>query len=167
MWPFSEIHWDLYLWGGLYEMSSQQGNAFPPVASQGSTLCSQGFAFPTGAPSGIELWRFRLCAPPVYRVLMEIKLSPFSFLHFLFSPCGCVHSSFFFFFLSCCFLQGGAFTILPHPPHPHLHPLSSSRISSLHSAASLPPSSPLHATYLLSFVVQVVKIDVLILKSVF
>ena len=146
MWPFSEIHWDLYLWGGLYEMSSQQGNAFPPVASQGSTLCSQGFAFPTGALSGIELWRFRLCAPPVYRVLMEIKPSPFSFLHFSFSPCGCVHSSFFFFFFVLLLFAGRCFYHTPPPPPPPSPPslLKQNQLPALRGFSPSQFTSPCH-----------------------
>ena len=45
-------------------------------------LCSWGFVLPTRAPPDIELQSFRLCAPFVYRVLMEFKPSPFSFLPF-------------------------------------------------------------------------------------
>ena len=43
---------------------------------------------------GVKWWNFRLGAPPVYRVLMEFKPFPFSFLPFFF-PCGCFHSSSF------------------------------------------------------------------------
>lgn len=59
--------------------------------------------------------------------------------------------------------MGGAFPV----PSPRLHPLPTSKNSSLPSVASLSPSSPLHATYLLSSVVEVVQIVVLILSSVF
>ena len=71
-------------------------------------LCSWGFAPPTRAPPGIELQSFRLCTSPVYKVLMEFKLSPFSFLPLLFSPCGCFHSDIF---SPAAFREGGAFPI--------------------------------------------------------
>ena len=147
----------------LYQMSSQQGNCFSPCGPRTSwtPLCYWGFALPTRAPLGIELQSCRLCAPPVYRVLMEFKPSPFSFLPFLFSPCGCFRFS----TLSAAAFGGGggAFPILS----PHLRPLSTSKNNSLTSSASLSPSSPLHAAYLPSSVVQVVRVVVLILKSVF
>ena len=65
----------------LYQMSSQQWNHHS-LCGRRTSLCSWGFALPTRAPPGIELWSFRLCPPPVYRVLMEFKPSPFSFLPF-------------------------------------------------------------------------------------
>ena len=123
-----------------------------------TSVCSRGFVLPTRAPPGIELQSFSLCTPPVYRVLVEFKPSPFSFLSFKFSPYGCFHFSSF-----QLVLEGGAFPILS----PHLRPLPARKSDSLPSAASLSPNSPLCATYLLSPVVQVVWIVVLILKSVF
>ena len=65
----------------LYQMSFQQWNCFSPCGPRSSqtSLCSWGFTFPTREPPGIELQSFRLCAPPVYRVLMEFKSFPFSF----------------------------------------------------------------------------------------
>ena len=55
-----------------------------PVWPKGlqASLCSWGFALLTRAPPGMELQSFRLCTPPVYRVLMEFTLSHFSFLPF-------------------------------------------------------------------------------------
>ena len=53
-----------------------------PTDPSDFALCSWGFALPTTAPPGIELRSFRLCFPPVYRVLTEFKASPFSFLLF-------------------------------------------------------------------------------------
>ena len=53
-----------------------------PLWPSDFTVCSWGFALPTRAPSGIELRSFRLFPSPVYRVLMQVKPSPFSFLPF-------------------------------------------------------------------------------------
>ena len=76
------------LWGlignswphSLYQRSFQQWNCFSPCGPRSSqtSLCSWGFTFPTREPPGIELQSFRLCAPPVYRILMEFKPFPFS-----------------------------------------------------------------------------------------
>lgn len=81
---------------------------------------------------------------------MEIK-PPFSFLPSLFSPCGYFHSSFF---SPAAFRRGYFSCILPSC----LCPLSSSKNSLLRSTASLSPSSPLCAAYLLSSVVQVCRL---------
>ena len=85
---------------------------------------------------------------------MEFKFSPFSFLPFSSVPVAVST------FLQLLLGVGGVL-----PPHPH--PLSAGNNSSLPSAASPSPSSPLCPAYLLISVVQVVQIVVLILKSVF
>ena len=96
---FSSVCWDLCVWGGCTvstKCPSSRITTSPHVA-QGSpdlTLLL-GFTFPTRALPGIELWSFRLCTPPAYRVLMAFKPSPSSFLPFLFSPCSCFHFSTF------------------------------------------------------------------------
>ena len=126
--------------------------------------CSSGFALPTRALRGIELWSFRLsCAPPVYRVLIEFKLFPFSFFPFLFSPLWLFP---LFHFLSSCFQQRGPGECGVAFPIPLTHFLSP-QAKTAPRAASLSPSSPLHAMYLPSSVVQVMQIVVLILKLVF
>ena len=79
-------------------------------------LCSWGFALPTRVLPGIELQSFRLCTAPVYRVLMEFKPSPFSFLPFLSSPL-CALS-----FLSSCFAGGGRGMLSRIPPVSVLSP---------------------------------------------
>ena len=110
-----------------------------PRTPEDLTLCSWGFTIPTRRPPGIKLWSFGLCAPPVYRVLMEFKPSPFSFFPFLFSPLCALY------FLSSCFWAGVMLSVLS----PNLRPFSASKNSSLPSVAfSL--SSPLCAMYLLS-----------------
>ena len=77
------VFWGLLGPGGfnsLYQMSFQQWNCFSPCGPRTSRipLCSWGFSLPTRALPGIELQNFRLCAPLVYRVLMEFNPSPFS-----------------------------------------------------------------------------------------
>ena len=119
-------------------------------------LCIQGFALPTGAPPGIELQSFRLCTPPVHIVFMKLSPLLFPFYFFFSFSGGCFHSGFF----SPAALSASPFLSL------HLHPLSSSRNSSLPSTAFLSSGSPLHAAYLPSSVVQVVQIVVLILNAV-
>ena len=51
----------------LYQMSFQQWNCFSPCGLRTSwtPLFSWGFALPTTAPPGIELWSCSLCAPLV------------------------------------------------------------------------------------------------------
>ena len=63
--------WGLLGPGGfnsLYQMSFQQWNHFFPCVPRTSwtPFCSWGFAFPTRALPGIELWSFSLCTPTVY-----------------------------------------------------------------------------------------------------
>ena len=57
----------------LYQMSSQKGNCLSTCGSRTPGLhCVPGAApFFTRALSGMEQWSFRLCTPPIYRVLME------------------------------------------------------------------------------------------------
>ena len=52
----------------LYQMSFQQWNHYSPCGPRNSRTppCSWGFALPTRAPPGIELWSCRLCPPLVY-----------------------------------------------------------------------------------------------------
>ena len=143
------------------------GTASPvwPVGASDLAACSWGFALPTRAPPGIELWSFRLCAPPVYRVVMEFKPSPFSFL---LSPF-LVQSLQLFPLSTFLQLHLGWGVFFPYSlPHPTLSQ------SSLHVQKGLPalqsspsPSSPLHAVYLLISVAQVMQIVVLILRSLF
>ena len=119
----------------LYQVSFLQGNRLSPMWPEDPldlTLCSRGFALPTGPPPGIKLQSFRLCTPPVYRVLMEFKPSLFSFLPFFVQSLA--YSFFFFQLFSGC---GGVrcFPILSA----HLHPVSASRNSSWPSTASLFP----------------------------
>ena len=137
------------------------GTASPCVSRRPlDFILSWGFSLLTRALPGIELQSLRLCAPPVYRILMEFKLSPFSLL-------SSVPAAVSTFPLSLQLPFGeGAFPIFSTPP-PHLHPLSTSKNSCLPSVPSLSPSSPLHSVYLLNSVVQVVQIVVLIFKSVF
>ena len=73
------------------------------VDSEDLALRSWGFTVPTRALPGIKLCGFRLCVPPVYRVLMAFKPSAFSFLPFLFSPYGYFH------FVSSWFWWGECF----------------------------------------------------------
>ena len=122
------------------------------------TLHSWGFALPTRAPPGIELQSFRLCTP----LFIESSWNLNPLLHFsCFSSVSVAVSTFP---LSLqLLLVGGAFLVL----FPRLHPLSTSKNSSLPSVASLSPSSPPHAIYLLNSVVKVVQIVVLILRSAF
>ena len=122
---FSRVHWDLCLWG---EATQPLPNVLPAVNCLSSCvprtpwipLSSWGFALPTRAPPGNKLLSFRLCAPLVYRVLMEVKPSPF------FLSCGvlcrCFHS-----FFSLQLLLGGLFS----------HTLTLSP-SSLHKQTQLP-----------------------------
>ena len=152
------IFWCLLGPGGfnsLYQMFFQKWNRFSlcgPRTSQ-TPICSWGFTLPTRAPAVIKLWSFRLCTPPVYRVLMEFKPSPFSFLHYF------VHFLEYSFFSAAFGCWGrGMFSILC--------PLSASKSMSLPSMA-FSPSSSLCTAYLLSSLVQVVHIVVLILISVF
>ena len=95
----------------LYQISSQQGNHLSvwPKDLLVLSLCFWGFALPTRAPPGIELWGFRPCTLPVYRVLMEFKPSPFS----LFSSVPVAVSTFP---LSLQLLCGGHFSCIL-PPH--------------------------------------------------
>ena len=63
--------WGLLGPGGfnsLYQISFQKWNRFSPCGLRTSwtPLCSWGFALPTRAPPGIELWSCRLCLPLVY-----------------------------------------------------------------------------------------------------
>ena len=120
----------------LYQVSSQQGNHLSPCGPEviWTSFCSWGFALATRAPPGIKLQGFRLCTPPVYRVLMEVKPSPFSFLPFSSVP---VAVSTFPLSLQLL-LVGSVFPIFPPT---HLCPLSASKNSSLSSVASLSPSS--------------------------
>ena len=142
---FSGVCWD-------WVTAQPLPNVFPSVEplllcglrTSQTLLCSRGFTLPTRAPSSIELQSFRLCAPPVYRVLMEFKSFPFSF----FSSVPMAVSTFP---LSLQLLFGGGhvFPVLS----PHLHPVSTSKNNSLPSVASLSPSSHLCTKYLLSSVV--------------
>ena len=52
----------------LSQMSFQQWNRFSPCGPRTfrTPLCSWGFALPTRAPPGNELWNCSLCAPLVY-----------------------------------------------------------------------------------------------------
>ena len=144
----------------LYQMSFQQRNCFSPHGLRTSqpSLCSWEFTLPTRALPGIELWSFRLCASPVYRVLMEFKPSPFSFL---LSPFFLQTLWLFplLHFLSSCFWGGVLFTYSPP-------------ISVLSPQANTAPcplwllSPPVHLSAP-CYVVQVVHIVVLILTSVF
>lgn len=59
----------------LYLMFSQQGNRLSLCGPRTPRLFSQGFTLPTRALPGIKLRSFRLCAPSVYRVLVEFKPS--------------------------------------------------------------------------------------------
>ena len=100
MWLFSQVHWGLFLLGvgGHTDSTAPSKGTTSPHVAQGPedlVLCSWGFALPTRAPPGTELQSLRLCTPPVYRVLMEFKPSPFSFLPVLFSPHSCFHFSTF------------------------------------------------------------------------
>ena len=137
-------------WGGHTASTKchpSRGTSSPFVARKPWTsLCSWGFALLTRAPPGIELRSFRLCAPPVYRVLIEFNplLSPFS----LFSLVPAAVSNFPLF--SSCFGEG-CFSCILHPT-PYLCPLSTLKSGSLPAAASRFPSSPLCATYLLNSV---------------
>ena len=145
----------------LHQMSFQQWNCFSlcGLRTSRTPLCSWGFALPTGAPPGIELRSCRLCAPPLFTVLMEFKPSPFS----LFSLVPAAVSNFP---LSLQLLLGrGAFPKCSPPPQ-SLFSLAGKR-GYLPFGASCSPSSPLQATYLLNSVVQVVQIVVLILRSVY
>ena len=52
---------------GLYQMSFQQWNHLSLCGQrthENLALCFWEFAFPTRTLPGIELWNFRLCAPP-------------------------------------------------------------------------------------------------------
>ena len=97
MWLFSRVCWDLCLWGGLTDSTGclpSRGTTSPCVARgpqdpEDLALCSSGFVLPTRALPGIELQSFRLCVPPVYRVLMELKPSPFSFFFVQSLPSSC------------------------------------------------------------------------------
>ena len=70
MWLFSWVHWELCHWGSHTASTRcppHRGPASPVWPKEPWTsLCSWGFALPTRAPSGIQLWSFRLCTPPVY-----------------------------------------------------------------------------------------------------
>ena len=95
---------------------------------------------------------------PLFTVLMEFKPSPFSFLPFWFSPCGCFQFSTF-----CPAAFGeGCFSHIHHRP-PSLCPLSARKSTSL-PVPFRSPSSPLCTVYLLNSVVQVMQIVVLILQ---
>ena len=89
-----------------------RGTNYPHVALR--PLDSWRFTLPTRALPDIELWSFRLCAPPVYRVLMEFKPSPFSFL---LSPFLVQSLRLFtlFHFLSRCFAGGGVLFLYSPP----------------------------------------------------
>ena len=140
------------------QMSPQQGNRPSPFGLKTpwiSLLLS--FALPTRAPPGIKLQSFRLRSP---FILMEFKPSPFSILPFFVQSLQLFP---LFHFLFSYFGAQGAFPLLS----PSLPSLRKEKNSSLPSAASLSPSLPLCAMYLLSSVVQVVQIVVLILESVF
>ena len=93
----------------LYQMSSSRGTSSPHVArtprrshslllgtrlSHQSTTRHRAAAFQT------------LCSPCLYRVLMEFKHSPFSFLPLFFSPYSCFH----FFTFSPAAFGGGCFS---------------------------------------------------------
>ena len=145
MWPFSGVHWDFCLWEAALPLPNVFPAGEPPLPMwledlSDLTLCFQGFVLPTRALPGIELWSSRFCTSPVYRVFVEFKPSPFSSFLLLSPffvqplPCGCFHSYFFSlagFGGRCCFSC----------TFPHLPPLSASKIHSLHSVASLSPSS--------------------------
>ena len=131
---------------GPLHMKAKQPPRCPPSMGPASpvwpedprtSLCSWGFALPTRAPPGMELRRFRLCAPAVYRVLMGFKPSPFS----LFSSVPVAVTTFPFSTFSPAAFGRSAFPVFfPHS----LHPLSACKSGSLPSVASLSPSSPLH-----------------------
>ena len=147
----------------LYQMTSQQGNNhfLCGPGPQGPYFLLPWIHPPTRAPPGIELWSFRLCASPVYRVLMEFKHSPFSFLPFLFSPLWLFPLRLF---LSSSFRGGGDAFLL-------LFPISVLFVQTKTAPCPLQflcrCSSPFCTAYLPSSMVQVVQIVVLILKSVF
>ena len=87
MWLFSRVYWRLFLWGATQPLLDvfPVGEPHLPVWPKDpwTPLCSWGFALLTIALPVIELQGFRLCTPPVYRVLMEFKCSLFSLLPFL------------------------------------------------------------------------------------
>ena len=97
----------------LYQMSFQQWNRFSPCGPRTSRtlLCSWGFAFP---PEHRQVWSCRVAAfaLPLFTVLMEFKPSPFSFLPFWFSPCGCFQFS----TLSPAAFGEGCFSRMLPPP---------------------------------------------------
>ena len=104
-----------------------------------------------------EAEEFQTLPSPVYRVLIVFKPSPFSF------SCSIPYGYFHSFPFSPAAFRGNAFLVLS----PRLHPLSTSKNSSLPSEASLSPSPPLCAVNPLKSVVQVIQIVVLILRSIF
>ena len=142
-------------------MSSQHGYHLSPCGPKDIldlTICSWGFSLPTRALPSIELQSFRVCAPLFIGVLMVSKLSPFSFLPYLY-PYGCLDS----FSFSPAAVMGSAFPVLFFLSPP----LSASKNSSLPSVPSLSPSSPLCTAYLLRSVIQGMHIVELILRSIF
>ena len=70
MWLFSWVHWGLAFRGltqplpGVFPAGELPLPMWPE--EPWTPLCSWGFALPTRAPPGIELWSFRLCTPSVY-----------------------------------------------------------------------------------------------------
>ena len=92
MWLFSGVHGTF----ACGEATQPVPNVLPtgepslpvwPEDPEDLILCSWRFALPTRAVAGIELQIFRLCIPPVYRILMEFKPSPFFFLLFFSVSC--------------------------------------------------------------------------------
>ena len=136
-----------------------RGTASPMWPEEPRTpLCCWGFTLLTRYGAVEFQTLHSVCLPSEWN--LNPLLSPFS----LFSPVTVAVSNFP---LSLQLLLGrGAFPIFS-PPSLCLQPLSTDKSGSLPSAASLSPSSPLHAVYLLNSMVQVVQIVVLILRSVF
>ena len=170
MWWFSGVCWD-------WVATEPLPNAFPAVelllpcnSPESPGRFARGSPRPHSAPGDLPFppehrqvssCRVSDSVIPVYKVLMEFKPSPFS----LFSSVPAAVSTFL---LSLQLLLLGGGMLFPNSPTPlPLHPFSTSKNSSLPSAASLSSSSPLRAMYLLSSVVQVMLIVVLILRSVF
>ena len=104
MWFSSQVHWGLAFGGLTQPLPGVLPAGEPPLLiwpeDPRTSLCSWGFALLTRAPPGIELWCFRLCAPPVYRVLMEFQPSPLFLFPFLVQF---LQLFILFHFLSSCF----------------------------------------------------------------
>ena len=92
IWLFSRVHWDLCLCGGC-----TASTRCPPNRRTASPRVARGPLGPRSLllgihPSHQSTTRYQAMEPqtlcsPIYRVLMEFKHSPLSFLPFLFSPC--------------------------------------------------------------------------------